>query len=84
MPQWLQNFSPLGFSESVPMQEWNAMLLWDETSRERHDLQLEVIETFQNEDGSRVVSRWRITGKNNGILGTPADQQPISFTGTAI
>ena len=44
------------------------------------DLQFEVIETFQNEDGSRVASRWRIAGKNNGILGTPADQQPISFT----
>jgi hypothetical protein len=48
------------------------------------DLQFEVIETFQNDDGSRVASRWRIAGKNNGILGTPADQQPISFTGTAV
>jgi len=34
-----------------------------------NDLQFEVIETFQNEDGSRVASRWRIAGKNNGILG---------------
>ncbi len=49
-----------------------------------NDLQFEVIETFQNEDGSRVASRWRIAGKNNGILGTRADQQPISFTGTAV
>jgi len=49
-----------------------------------NDLQFDVIETFQNEDGSRVASRWRITGKNNGILGSPADQQPISFTGTAV
>ncbi len=49
-----------------------------------NDLQFEVIETFQNEDGSRVASRWRIAGKNNGILGTPADQQPISFTGIAV
>jgi SnoaL-like domain len=49
-----------------------------------NDLQFEVIETFQNEDGSRVASRWRITGRNNGILGTAADQQPISFTGTAV
>ena len=48
------------------------------------DLQFEVIETFQNEDGSRVASRWRIAGKNNGILGTPADQQTISLTGTAV
>jgi hypothetical protein len=49
-----------------------------------NDLQFEVIETFQNEDGSGVASRWRIAGKNNGILGPPADQQPISFTGTAV
>jgi hypothetical protein len=49
-----------------------------------NDLQFEVIETFQNEDGSRVASRWIIIGKNNGMLGTRADQQPISFTGTAI
>jgi hypothetical protein len=49
-----------------------------------NDLQFEVIETFQNEDGSRVASRWRITGKNNGILDTTVDQQPIAFTGTAV
>jgi hypothetical protein len=49
-----------------------------------NDLQFEVIETFQNEDGSRVASRWRIAGKNNGILGPQADQQPISFTGAAV
>src|SRR6266849_7621583 len=49
-----------------------------------NDLQFEVIETFQNEDGSRVASRWRIAGRNNGILGTAADQRAISFTGTAV
>jgi hypothetical protein len=48
------------------------------------DLKFEVVETFQNEDGSRVASRWRVTGKNNGVLGMPADQRPIDFTGTAI
>jgi len=48
------------------------------------DLQFEVFETFQNDDGSRVASRWAITGKNNGILGTARDQRPIRFTGTAI
>ena len=37
------------------------------------DLEFEVIETFQNQDGSRVASRWRITGKNNGVLGTVPD-----------
>ena len=48
------------------------------------DLHLEVIESFQNVDGSRVTSRWRITGKNNGVFGTPADQRDIDFTGTAV
>ena len=49
-----------------------------------NDLKFEVLETFQNADGSRVASRWRIAGKNNGLLGTPADQSPVSFTGTAV
>jgi hypothetical protein len=49
-----------------------------------NDLKFEVLETFQNADGSRVASRWRIAGKNNGLLGTPADQRPVSFTGTAV
>jgi hypothetical protein len=48
------------------------------------DFEFEVVETFQNEDGSRVASRWRVTGKNNGVLGTEPDQRPITFTGTAV
>ena len=48
------------------------------------DLRLEVVETFQNQDGSRVASRWRIHGLNNGVLGTRPDGQPISFSGTAV
>ncbi len=48
------------------------------------DLKFDVIETFQNEDGSRVASRWRVSGRNNGMFGLPADQQEVSFTGTAI
>jgi predicted ester cyclase len=48
------------------------------------DLQFEVIETFQNEEGSRVASRWRVSGRNNGIFGLPPDQRELSFTGTAI
>jgi predicted ester cyclase len=48
------------------------------------DLQFEVIESFQNEEGSRVASRWRVSGRNNGIFGLPPDQRELSFTGTAI
>lgn len=48
------------------------------------DLQFESIETFQNEDGSRVASRWRVTGRNNGFLGTPPQREPIAMQGTAV
>ena len=56
---------------------------WDFLSK-INDFGFEVLETFQNEDGSRVASLWRVTGKNNGMMGTAPDQQPISLTGTAI
>jgi steroid delta-isomerase-like uncharacterized protein len=48
------------------------------------DLHLEVLESFQNADGTRVTSRWLLTGRNNGILGTPADKRDIAMTGTAV
>lgn len=48
------------------------------------DLHLTPIETFASADGSRIVSRWHITGKNHGMLGTPADGRAISLTGIAI
>ena len=35
-----------------------------------NDLHVDTIETFQSEDGTRVTSRWVLTGTNNGILGT--------------
>jgi hypothetical protein len=49
-----------------------------------NDLHLEVLESFPNADGSRVASRWVLTGKNNGFAGTAADQQDIELTGTAV
>lgn len=48
------------------------------------DLHADVIETFQNEDGTRVTFRWVLTGTNNGILGTEANGKPIALTGTAV
>jgi ketosteroid isomerase-like protein len=48
------------------------------------DLHLEVVESFQNADGSRVASRWLLTGRNNGVLGTAPDKQPVAMSGTAI
>jgi hypothetical protein len=38
------------------------------------DFEFEVIESFQNESGTRVASLRRVNGNNNGILGTPPDQ----------
>jgi hypothetical protein len=37
-----------------------------------------------NADGSRVASRWVLTGTNNGFAGAAPDQQPIAMTGTAV
>ena len=48
------------------------------------DLRLEPVESFQNADGSRVVSQWTLTGLNNGILGTAPNREPIHMTGTAV
>ena len=41
-----------------------------------NDLHVDTIETFQNEDGTRVTSRWVLTGTNNGILGTEPNGKP--------
>ena len=49
-----------------------------------NDLHVDTIETFQNDDGSRVTSRWVLTGTNNGILGTDPNGKPIALTGTAV
>ncbi|HEX7826130.1 MAG TPA: nuclear transport factor 2 family protein [Mycobacterium sp.] len=48
------------------------------------DLHLEVTESFQNAAGTRVASRWLLTGRNNGILGTAPDQREVHVTGTAV
>jgi hypothetical protein len=48
------------------------------------ELKLETIETFANLDGSRVSSRFRVTGRNNGMFGLPADGKPVAFTGNAV
>jgi hypothetical protein len=48
------------------------------------EFEFDVIETFQNEIGDRVVSRWRVTGKNNGFMGSEPSGLPIDMTGTAV
>jgi hypothetical protein len=48
------------------------------------DFQFHIVETFQNHDGSRVASRWRVTGRNNGLMGTQPNGAPFEMTGTAV
>src|SRR5688500_4472227 len=48
------------------------------------DLRLTILETFSSADGSRVVGRWRVNGFNRGMFGTPANDEPVEFTGIAI
>jgi hypothetical protein len=45
---------------------------------------LETLDIFESKDGSQVVSRWRLTGFNNGMFGLEPNRQPISLTGIAI
>lgn len=49
-----------------------------------NDFDFQVVETFQNGAGDRVVSRWVVTGKNNGFMGSAPCQSPIRMTGTAV
>lgn len=42
------------------------------------------IETFQNAEGTRVASRWKLTGKNNGFIGGRACKSPFEMLGTAV
>jgi hypothetical protein len=49
-----------------------------------NDLHFETIESFANPEGTRVATRWILTGRNNGVMGLEPDQQLIDMTGTAI
>jgi hypothetical protein len=49
-----------------------------------HDFQFHITETFQSPDGSRVASRWRVTGRNNGLMGTEPNDAPFEMTGIAV
>lgn len=46
--------------------------------------EFDVIETFQNETGDQMVSRWRVMEKNNGFMGSESSGLPIDMTGTAV
>ncbi|HEX4253012.1 MAG TPA: nuclear transport factor 2 family protein [Pseudonocardia sp.] len=48
------------------------------------EIELVPVESFQSADGSRVTSRWELTGVNRGYAGTEPDGQPVHMTGTAV
>ncbi len=48
------------------------------------DMRFEVVETIANEDGSRVVTRMTLTGRNNGMFGLKPDRKPFAMTATAV
>lgn len=48
------------------------------------DFNFEVVEMFPNDTGDRVVTRWIVTGRNNGFMGFEPCQTPIRMTGTAV
>ena len=48
------------------------------------DMRLTSLDMFSSADGSRVVSRWTVTGFNRGVLGSEPDDRPIQFSGIAV
>jgi hypothetical protein len=42
-------------------------------------LEFETVESFQNTEGIRVASRWRVRGRNSGFLGLPPDQRALEM-----
>lgn len=48
------------------------------------DFKFGSIETFQNRDGTRVASRWKLAGKNKGFIGGRSCSTPFEMFGTAV
>ena len=49
-----------------------------------NDLEVDAGETFQNQDGTRVTSRWVLMGTNNGLFGTRLNGEEIALSGIAV
>jgi predicted ester cyclase len=62
-----------------------AFKAWAATfSSKIRDIKLVTNDMFTSADGTRVVSRWTVTGLNAGMFGTEPDGKPVRFTGIAI
>ncbi|CAB3746355.1 ester cyclase [Paraburkholderia solisilvae] len=63
----------------------DALMAWVSAFLESiDDFEFHVIEMFQSASGDRVITRWRVTGKNRGLIGFEPDGAPIDMTGTAV
>lgn len=63
----------------------DAFIRWIEAFLSKiEDFEFASIETFQNEQGTRVASRWRLKGKNKGFLGGRSCGSPFEMLGTAV
>ncbi|HTX95369.1 MAG TPA: nuclear transport factor 2 family protein [Mycobacterium sp.] len=49
-----------------------------------NELEVDDGETFQNQDGTRVTSRWVLLGTNNGLFGTRPNGEQIALSGIAV
>ena len=48
------------------------------------ELQFDVLESFESADGTRVASIFRLTGTNNGVMGTEPTGEPVEMSGIAV
>jgi predicted ester cyclase len=48
------------------------------------DGRFNVLDIFSNPDGTKVVGRWKSSGRNNGLFGLPPDDQTVELTGISI
>jgi predicted ester cyclase len=72
-------------SSGIDIKGREAFKKWAATfSSKIKDIKLVNNEMFTSADGTRVVSRWTVTGTNAGMFGTAADGKPVKFTGIAI
>ncbi len=51
---------------------------------EINDLRMTNREIFASAGGDRIVSRWIVHGRNNGLFDTEPDQRPVRFTGVSV
>lgn len=62
-----------------PLKEWVRNF-----QSKLHYCQFKIVEMFSAANGSRVVTRWHVNGRNNGMMGTEPDQRPVEFTGISV